>query len=489
MSPLLASVLLAWAALHAYAGSYSGLLYLRRRAHVEHLAFAVGAVGLSILAVGGALCVAAHSPSDYAHGQRLRIAGGAIAFGALVYFVFLLAEQRNHWLVRATLAWSAFGLMANLAGLFFDPGTTASVRAGGFALAPRYPEVRLLPLGVVFIAGTVLLTAAVVVALARSRRHDPDLRLFALALLPAMVAGLHDIVTYALRIRSWLLAGHAFVLISIAGSFLLLRRLIRSGDELRDRTRELKRSYEELRAVQEELVQKEQLAAVGELSAVIAHEVRNPLAALRNAAAGLRRPDLVAAEQRTLLGMLDEEADRLNRLVRDLLTYARPLAPQRKPLPVAALVDRAMEAAMRDKPEATSIEIDVELAGAPSSLHGDADLLRGAFVNIVENAVQAMPHGGVLTVRARRAILEHAPAIALTFHDTGEGMDTLVRSKARDPFFTTRPSGTGLGLAIVERVVHAHGGTVELESSYDKGTTVTVTLPQARTRSIAPLGR
>ena len=110
-------------------------------------------------------------------------------------------------------------------------------------------------------------------------------------------------------------------------------------------------------------------------------------------------------------------------------------------------------------------------------------------MNVAENAIQAMPDGGTLTVRTYSTVLDGQPAVAIAVRDTGEGMDTLVRSKATDPFFTTRPTGTGLGLAIVHRLVHSHGGKVQIESSYGTGTTVTLILPEqspARTTLTPP---
>jgi signal transduction histidine kinase len=108
---------------------------------------------------------------------------------------------------------------------------------------------------------------------------------------------------------------------------------------------------------------------------------------------------------------------------------------------------------------------------------GDANLLRQVFDNLVDNAMQAMGASGTLTVRLRAASQEGVDGVAVDIADTGEGMDTVVRSRARDPFFTTRPSGTGLGLAIVDRIVDAHGGIFSLDSRSGEGTTVTVFLP------------
>lgn len=228
--------------------------------------------------------------------------------------------------------------------------------------------------------------------------------------------------------------------------------------------------------MQEELVRKEQLAAVGELSAVIAHEVRNPLAIMKNAAAGLRRSALADDDRTTLVDILDEETDRLNRLVRDLLAYARPVTLKGNPVDVGEIVQESIEAGTRGK-EIHGVSIELSLSNGPRTVHCDRELLVRALANVVENALQAMPAGGMLSVESSDASVSGRPAISLVFRDTGEGMDTLVRTKARDPFFTTRATGTGLGLAIVERVVRTHGGRIEIESTAGEGTKVSVLLP------------
>lgn len=250
--------------------------------------------------------------------------------------------------------------------------------------------------------------------------------------------------------------------------------LERRTRELRTRTRELRRSYEELRTAQEELVKKEQLAVVGELAAVIAHEVRNPLAIIGNAVAGLRKQGISREDHETLLAILDEEASRLNRLVGDLLRYARPVNVQRQQFSLADLVERALGLV---KTDGKAIRVSLEVECHEGRIWGDANLLRQVFDNLVDNAVQAMGASGTLTVRLRTATEEGVDGIAVDIIDTGEGMDTQVRSRARDPFFTTRPSGTGLGLAIVDRIVDAHGGIFSIDSRAGEGTTVTVFLP------------
>ena len=261
------------------------------------------------------------------------------------------------------------------------------------------------------------------------------------------------------------------------------RELERRTNELRSRSTELRRSYEDLRAAQEELVKKEQLAVVGELAAVIAHEVRNPLAIIANAGAGLRKRAISRQDHETLLAILDEETSRLNRLVTDLLRYARPVNLQRSDFSLVDVLDRALSLAMRDR---QGIHAELKVESHAGRIWGDPNLLRQVFDNLAVNAVQAMPMEGTLTVRIRPADMDGIGGVAVDIIDTGEGMDTQVRTRARDPFFTTRPSGTGLGLAIVDRIVDAHGGHLVIDSRAGEGTTVTVFLPNRSATEPAP---
>ncbi len=252
-----------------------------------------------------------------------------------------------------------------------------------------------------------------------------------------------------------------------------LRRLESRKRELRTRTRELQHSHHELKVAQAELGAKEQLAAVGELAAVVAHEVRNPLAILANAVSSLRKENLAADDRATLLEIIDSEATRLNRIVTDLLSFSRPITVQRASIDLGELVDRALSLATRRK----EIAIDRNLAEGVR-VWADGNLLRQVFDNLIANAMQAMEAGGTLTLRVH-GTEPNRDGVVVEIIDTGEGMDTQVRRRAKDPFFTTRPSGTGLGLAIVDRIVEAHGGRLELDSRAGQGTKVTVHLPAA----------
>ncbi len=485
MSPL-ATVSIAWASLHAYLALYYLLLFARRQTDREYLAFGAMSAALALYTIGSAFDADA---SDLAAGTRACIvqwSGATLAVGFYLDFIHRVLGLAGRRAVRFAYAWSLIGLAANLSGLFFDASTPEPSGTWGFAWAPAYHDPALLITGVLWAGVTLLFIAYAMVLLARHGRGNRDARVLMATTLLWLLGGGHDVFAQLTGMRTLYMVEHVGIASSIAMSSLLLGRFVRTSKELEARTRELHESYNDLRHTQAELVAKEQLALVGELSAVIAHEVRNPLAIIKNAASGLRRPELPARDRTVLLGILDEETERLNRLVTDLLAFARPVTPQSREVLIADLVTHAIELARAGGRSTATIELDVDFEHGPSHVACDPDLLRQALVNIAENAMQAMPGGGTLTVRVSHVINGADRAVALTFRDTGEGMDTLVRSKARDPFFTTRPSGTGLGLAIVERIARAHGGTIEIDSGHGSGTTVTLTLPERRMSSAPP---
>jgi signal transduction histidine kinase len=275
----------------------------------------------------------------------------------------------------------------------------------------------------------------------------------------------------------------AGAVLAMLSSYAALRRQLEGRTrELKQRSRELARSYAALKRAQAELVHKQQLAAIGELSAVVAHEVRNPLAIITTAAATLRRDAIRPEERGVLLGILDEEVSRLNRLVGDLLVYARPVNVERHAVALREIAERALTMAS-GRPYVTTAIVEPEPVDA---VPGDPNLLRQAVDNLVANALQAMPDGGVLSIRLARATRDGRAGVELVVEDTGEGMSTAVRSRAGDPFFTTRPSGTGLGLAIVGRIVRAHGGLLRIASAAGEGTAATIFLPAV---AVEPAGR
>jgi signal transduction histidine kinase len=234
---------------------------------------------------------------------------------------------------------------------------------------------------------------------------------------------------------------------------------------------DLRRSYAELARAQAQLVQRERLAALGEISAVVAHEVRNPLGVIFNSLGSLRRMLRPEGDAKMLIDIIGEEADRLNRIVGDLLDFARPSTPVLRPEALDRLLDEAVSAALAENPFGIAVEKQME-AGMPPVLL-DARLMRQAVLNVAVNAAQAMPKGGTLTVRAR---IDGAFA-HVELSDTGPGIPEEVRHRVFEPFFTTRASGTGLGLAVVRRIVEGHGGEVAVSSAPGRGAVVMLRLP------------
>lgn len=245
---------------------------------------------------------------------------------------------------------------------------------------------------------------------------------------------------------------------------------------------DLRHSYRELERTQAELIDRERLAALGELSASIAHEVRNPLGVVFNALGSLRRLLKPEGNVGLLLGIIGEEADRLNRMVGDLLDYSRPLQPALQPVPLGPLVAEAIESARASAPpqeggaEATSpVEVDLAVP-AELTLRADQRLLRQALVNLFLNAFQAMPRGGSLRVAAARVAVGAEARARVLIQDTGPGIPPDVQARIFQPFFTTKATGTGLGLAVVKRIVEGHGGQIAV-SPRKHGTEFELWLP------------
>lgn len=487
----MATLILAWSGVYLYVSLYYGLLWLRRRRDREYLTFSLLTLGLALYSLSEVMLEGAVTTYEVLSATRLGAVGLLTVVPFLVDFTSSLTGHQTR-LTFLTYLWSALGLVFVGAGLFFDPELTA--RSPWFVLIER---TALPPTGTTLLAnlwlGTgVLIAGSAMATMMRSKGASGgygvskrrDYRLIILSLGLAVLAGAHDALARSGHIVSIGLLVHVAVLFIAMMTYVLLDRFVAANRALTRRTVELRSAYEELQKTQRELVRKEQLAAVGELSAVIAHEVRNPLAVIRNAGAGLRRDQLASDDRLTLLDILDEECDRLSRLVHDLLAYASPVTPHGAELDLGRLIKRSVEralAGLRASDETPEVDIRYELSGE-RALFGDAELLRHAFVNIVENAIQSMPEGGSLEIRTEPVDLHGSNATAISFADSGEGMQPQTRSKATHPFFTTRPSGTGLGLAIVERVVQNHGGSMSIESvvaseGEASGTTVVMTLP------------
>lgn len=239
---------------------------------------------------------------------------------------------------------------------------------------------------------------------------------------------------------------------AVAGQLSLALLSARLYQDLRD-------SYAQLERTQKELIDRERLAALGELSASIAHEVRNPLGVIFNSVGSLRRLLKPQGDVAMLLDIVGEEADRLNRMVGDLLDYSRPVRPALEPVPLRPILEEALSSARQQVGQvADGVKERLRVAQSAATLRADPRLLRQALINLFVNALQAMPRGGHLEVRASSADRE----AEIVINDTGPGIPHELRARIFQPFFTTKATGTGLGLAVVKRIVEGHGGAIEV---------------------------
>jgi len=232
---------------------------------------------------------------------------------------------------------------------------------------------------------------------------------------------------------------------------------------------------EAMAAARARLAQSEKLAALGQLAATVAHEVRNPLGVMRSAAQTLSEtlptgPDAAQASE-----FIITEIDRLANVVHSLLAFARPLQLEARPVRVSELFDRALLLA-RDEIDAKRLRVERHDAAALPPVQGDPDLLSQVLIGLLANAAEAVPPGGAIALDADA----RDGAVQLSVADSGPGIATELRARVFEPFFTTRARGTGLGLAIARQIVEAHGGRIEAGEAAGGGARFTVTLPAAR---------
>ncbi len=259
--------------------------------------------------------------------------------------------------------------------------------------------------------------------------------------------------------------------------------------QLRERTDEAARLYAEtvqrntelaeinvrLQTTQQQLVQSEKLAAVGQLTAGIVHDVKNPLTVIKGMAEMLQsepRLEQTASEE---LGLIRDSATKANQIVSDLLTFSRQSTPEMQQQDLKATVEAALRITTYLTRKA-NVQVITALPEQTVYMTYDAQQVEQVLINLIQNAIQAMPQGGTLRVSLSQA----AEAIALAVQDTGSGIPPENLHRIFDPFFTTKPAGegTGLGLSVSYGIISRHHGRIDVESTVGQGTTFTILLPQ-----------
>jgi two-component system sensor histidine kinase HydH len=236
------------------------------------------------------------------------------------------------------------------------------------------------------------------------------------------------------------------------------------------------------------LKERDRLAALGEMSAGLAHEIKNPLTAIKGAAQTLD-PQSLTGEDRELLQIIVDEVNRLNKVVSEFLDYSRPYRGTFSPLSLNELVQKTVRLLDHDTTEGIETVLDLE-SGLPE-ISGDSERLRQVLINLILNARDAMESKGTIRISTRSvsrgfstqllAAGRKRTHVELRVHDTGPGISAKARDKLFIPFFTTKEKGTGLGLAMCQRIVRDHGGIIDLRSLIGKGSTFIVRLPTSTT--------
>jgi signal transduction histidine kinase len=229
-------------------------------------------------------------------------------------------------------------------------------------------------------------------------------------------------------------------------------------------------------ALERELARQRHLSSLGQMAAGLAHEIKNPLGAIQGAAEVLADDFPPGHRKREMLEVVAKESRRLARVVEDFLAFARPRSPDRHPTDVNRLVQEAL-AQMREQARARGVRFEHRLDPSLPSVPLDRDQIHQVLLNLILNALEAMPEGGTVAVVTEPARIEDRPAVAIRVADTGEGIERADLERIFDPFYTTRPKGTGLGLSISHSILRSHAGTLDVESAKGRGTTVTLRIP------------
>ena len=263
-------------------------------------------------------------------------------------------------------------------------------------------------------------------------------------------------------------------------------------ERLETLSKQLEETNRELRRAEAEARRAERLAALGQLSAGLAHEIRNPLGVIKGSAEMLSQK--VAGSQplvAELAGYISSEVNRLNALVVRFLDFARPSKLETRPERISEIVDHALESAAASFPNA-KVKIERQYAPGLPEIQADRQLCEQVFVNLITNALQAMegqpgslkgtPDGtlnGMLRLSIAPEVSNGGPGVCVTVEDSGPGVPPELREQIFNPFFTSKKDGVGLGLSIVAKIVDDHRGTIRLDSDTTKGARFRVFFPQA----------
>ena len=244
------------------------------------------------------------------------------------------------------------------------------------------------------------------------------------------------------------------------------RFMVKHGEKIIER-----RAEERLR-LEEKLRQAEHLSAIGEMTAGISHEIRNPLGIIKSSAQLLKKK-MEKLEAKTIIpDIIVEESTRLDNIITDFLDFAKPKTPDLHLCRVENIIEKNISY-LTPQIEDNNFTIIREISGNLPEILADSSMLYQAFLNILINAFQSMKNNGSITIR----VGHNSGSIVINFIDTGEGVPDEVLKKVWTPFFTTKDTGTGLGLGIVKNMIESHNGTITITNEQSKGANVEIRLP------------
>ncbi|HKQ05612.1 MAG TPA: ATP-binding protein [Blastocatellia bacterium] len=261
-----------------------------------------------------------------------------------------------------------------------------------------------------------------------------------------------------------------------------------AGAERRQRRRfekasaDLAAAYQELRDTVSLLIRADRLKSVGEVAAAIVHEIRNPLSAIKGAAQIIEKEIPQDSPRRRFTAVIEEEVDRLNKLVSEFLTFARPRQPEKRPSNLNHLIESVITFTSKEATK-RGVRLVPKLDEHLPAVEVDAEQIRQVLLNLILNAIHAMPEGGVVEVCSKRI----GEVIELSVRDYGTGIDPAIRDKIFDPFFTTKPEGSGLGLSVAYGLIKQHDGEIELGALNGPGSLFIIKLPLTTSGAAKPV--
>ncbi|MCD4719926.1 MAG: two-component sensor histidine kinase [Desulfobacula sp.] len=265
-----------------------------------------------------------------------------------------------------------------------------------------------------------------------------------------------------------LTVGSCFIVMGIL--FLVLLFVVRHGEKI------IERRAEERLKLEEKLRQAEHLSAIGEMTAGISHEIRNPLGIIKSSAQLLKKKMEKLDAKSGIPDIIVEESGRLDNIITDFLDVASPKIPDLHPCRVEDIIEKNIDY-LTPQIKDNNLNIIKEISGHLPEVLADNAMLYQAFLNILINAFQALKNNGCITIK----IKYDSGSIVINFIDNGEGIRKEILKKIWTPFFTTKDTGTGLGLGIVKNMIEAHSGTITITNMEPKGANVEITLPVQET--------